>query len=143
MKVIRQSKLHFKEGNSDKVYEVDIAEVGAGEYVVNFRYGRRGSALKEGSKTTSPVGLPQAETLFNALEAEKRKKGYLTDGISGAVSVAPPVATSSKPASREEAIKHRLSLLAAGQNTFRTVWKPSKVIWLSILSTALLLQLTI
>ncbi|RYF78345.1 MAG: WGR domain-containing protein [Cytophagaceae bacterium] len=131
MKVIRQSKLHFKEGNSDKVYEVDIAEVGAGEYVVNFRYGRRGASLKEGSKTTSPVGLAQAETLFNALEAEKRKKGYLTDGVAVVVPTAAPVASVDKPASREEAIERRLIQLAAGQNTFPTAWKPSKIIWMA------------
>lgn len=133
MKVIRQAKLHFKEGNSDKVYEVDLAEVGAGEYVVNFRYGRRGAALKEGSKTTSPVGLAQAEVLFNTLEAEKRKRGYLTDGVAVVAPPAAPQATtaSDKPASREEAIDRRLNLLAAGQNTFTTTWKPSKVIWMA------------
>lgn len=131
MKLVRQSKLHFKEGNSDKVYEVDIAEVGSGEYIVNFRYGRRGSALKEGSKTSSPVSLSKAEALFNALEAEKRKKGYLTDGLSTADAVPLPITTVGKAASREEAIERRLALLAAGQNTFRTAWKPSKVIWLS------------
>ncbi|WP_375444801.1 WGR domain-containing protein [uncultured Fibrella sp.] len=131
MRVIRQAKLHFKEGNSDKVYEVDLAEVGAGEYVVNFRYGRRGAALKESSKTTSPVGLAQAEALFNALEAEKRKKGYLTDGVAVVVPTADSVVVTDKPASREEAIERRLTLLAAGQNTFPTAWKPSKVIWMA------------
>lgn len=131
MKVVKQAKLHFQEGNSDKVYQVDIAEVGEGQYVVNFRYGRRGAALKEGSKTTAPVGLAQAEVLFNALEAEKRKKGYLTDGVAVAVTAPPATAYAAKPATRTEAIIQRLTLLAAGQNPFKTVWKPSKVIWLA------------
>lgn len=131
MKLIRQSKLHFQEGNSDKVYEVDIAEVGTGQYVVNFRYGRRGAALKEGSKTTSPVDLPQAEKLFNALEAEKRKKGYLTDGVADVPIAKAPTDDAPKATSREEAVTRRINALAAGQNEFKTVWKPSKVIWMA------------
>ena len=39
MKLIKQTSLHFREGNSDKVYEIDLCEVGADAYVVNFRYG--------------------------------------------------------------------------------------------------------
>ena len=45
MRLIRQSLLWYKEGNSDKVYEIDLCEVGADKYVVNFRYGRRGAAV--------------------------------------------------------------------------------------------------
>jgi hypothetical protein len=39
MKLIKQTRLVFVEGKSDKVYEVDLCEVGANQFVVNFRYG--------------------------------------------------------------------------------------------------------
>lgn len=75
MRLVRQTQLHFREGNSDKIYEVDLCEIG-GQYLVNFRYGRRGASLKEGTKTLSPVSLEEAEILFEKLVNEKSKKGY-------------------------------------------------------------------
>src|SRR5688500_18113405 len=76
MKLIRQTVLVYREGNSDKVYEVDLCEVGVERYVVNFRYGRRGARLKEGVKTVSPVPLPDAEKVFQDLVTSKTRKGY-------------------------------------------------------------------
>jgi predicted DNA-binding WGR domain protein len=129
MKRIKESNLFFKEGNSDKVYEIDISEVGPNQYTVNFRYGRRGSPLKEGSKTTTPVGLAAAQTVFDGLELEKRKKGYQSE--SEMFQPLPTVATAidTPPATREEAILRRLAALASGQTEFKTAWKPSRVIW--------------
>lgn len=75
MKLVRQTRLHFKEGNSDKVYEVDLCEIN-GKYLVNFRYGRFGTELKEGSKTAAPVELAEAEKVFQKLIDEKARKGY-------------------------------------------------------------------
>ncbi len=75
MKLVCQTKLHFKEANSDKVYEVDLCEAGE-KYLVNFRYGRRGTELKEGTKTTNPVELAEAEKIFQKLVDEKTRKGY-------------------------------------------------------------------
>ncbi|MEZ0610266.1 hypothetical protein ACAW74_17245 [Fibrella sp. WM1] len=131
MKLVKQTKLYFKEGTSDKVYEVDLCEVGTGQYVVNFRFGKRGAALKEGSKTTAPVSLPQAEAVFNALEMEKRKKGYLSEvGLATPPPPLPdPVAPDEKPSSPDDAIRRRIRALAAGDNKAKTVWKPSRVIW--------------
>jgi predicted DNA-binding WGR domain protein len=74
LKLVRQAKLFFQEGTSDKVYEIDLCESGDG-FLVNFRYGRRGASLKEGTKTIFPVPLAEAEKVFAALEQEKRKKG--------------------------------------------------------------------
>ncbi len=76
MKLIKQTKLHFREGNSDKVYEADICEVGANQYIVNFRYGKRGANLTEGTKTVAPVDLTKAQELFDKLIKEKTAKGY-------------------------------------------------------------------
>lgn len=50
MKLIQRTTLIYQEGNSDKVYEVDLCQTGEDLYVVNFRYGRRGTNLKEGVK---------------------------------------------------------------------------------------------
>src|SRR5689334_1040790 len=78
MRLIKQSILYFKEGNSDKAYEIDLCDVGNDKYVVNFRYGRRGAKLKEGSKTPVPVYLADAATIFGELDHEKTSKRYTT-----------------------------------------------------------------
>lgn len=81
MKLIRQVILHYQKGSSDKVYEVDLCEVGANQYVVNFRYGRRGARLNEGTKTVAPEPLARAQRVFWQLVEEKQKKGYqITSG---------------------------------------------------------------
>lgn len=76
MRVIEQARLGFRDGTSDKVYEVDLVEVANGQYVVNFRFGRRGSALRDGTKTATPVALAKARTIFQKLVAEKTAGGY-------------------------------------------------------------------
>ena len=103
MKLVKQLKLYFQEGTSDKVYEIDLCESGDG-FLVNFRYGRRGAALKEGTKTIFPVPLSEAEKVFTALENEKRKKGYVAAGEAPIVTGGE--ATSSRPANdkRKKAI---------------------------------------
>ena len=73
--------LYYREGSSDKVYHVQIAEASGG-YVVNFQYGRRGSSLQSGTKTSQPVALGQAEKVYAKLVAEKKGKGY-TEGEAG------------------------------------------------------------
>lgn len=73
--------LYFRQGSSDKVYQASIEPKGDG-YVVNFAYGRRGSALTAGTKTNAPVSLVEARRLYDKLVAEKTAKGY-TPGESG------------------------------------------------------------
>lgn len=126
MKPIKQCKLFFKEGKSDKVYEIDLCEVSAGHYLVNFRYGRRGTVLKEGTKTPATVNRDEAEKLFAGLEAEKRKKGYQTVNE---VFVALPSLDEIKPDSAQGVIMHRLQDAAEGRSSFKTKWKTSRVIW--------------
>ena len=75
MKLIKRTTLHYQEGTSDKVYEVDLCQIEQA-YVVNFRYGRRGTTLKEGVKTTQPVPEAEAQKVFNQLVSSKVKKGY-------------------------------------------------------------------
>src|SRR6185436_14110631 len=73
---------------SDKVYEVDLVEVASGQYVVNFRYGRRGATLRDGTKTAVPVPLEKARAIFAELVAEKTRGGYQS-GEGDEVSAAP------------------------------------------------------
>lgn len=76
MKLVRQTCLWFQEGTSDKVYEVDLCEVGAGKYVVNFRYGKRNAALRDGTKTPAAIAQAKAEDLFTKLVQSKTSEGY-------------------------------------------------------------------
>jgi bifunctional non-homologous end joining protein LigD len=73
--VLDRADLFYKEGTSDKVYHTTIEKSGSG-YVVNYAYGRRGSALKTGSKTTSPLPESKAREVFQKLVMEKTAKGY-------------------------------------------------------------------
>ncbi|HXG67068.1 MAG TPA: HEAT repeat domain-containing protein, partial [Blastocatellia bacterium] len=111
MKLIQQSILVFQEGRSDKVYEVDLCEVGAGRYVVNFRYGRRGANLKEGTKTTTALPRADAEKIYNDLVDSKLRKGYQAAGSQAAAraSAPKPMAAPSDPDARNQAILNRLA----------------------------------
>ncbi|WP_411844990.1 WGR domain-containing protein [Roseibacillus persicicus] len=79
---IQSTTLYFREGNSDKVYQVSVDEAGDG-FTVNYAYGRRGSTLKAGTKTQQAVSREQAEKLFANLVQAKEAKGYNSgdDGI--------------------------------------------------------------
>ena len=74
-----QTTLYFKQGGSDKVYQAAIEEVEYG-FMVNFAYGKRGSTLRKGSKTSSPVDRDKAIKLFNGLIKSKKSKGY-SEGV--------------------------------------------------------------
>jgi predicted DNA-binding WGR domain protein len=125
LRLVKQIKLYFQEGTSDKVYEIDLCESGDG-FLVNFRYGRRGAALKDGTKTIFPVELAEAEKVFHALEHEKRKKGYVAAGETAIItsSVPSPTAGTDK---RKKAIVKLLKAAAAGDE--HESWKLSRMIW--------------
>lgn len=127
MKLLKQSKLFFKEGNSDKVYEIDLCEVGNNQYVVNFRFGKRGSTLKDGTKTDKPVSLNSAQQVFDTLEAEKRRKGYQSE--QEMFQALPALAELASTNTTENAILKRLQGFIDGKNLFKSEWKPSRVIW--------------
>lgn len=90
MRLQQQETLYFQNEKSDKIYQVDLCEVTGGMYLVNFRYGRRGKPLREGTKTDQPIALAAARKVFDKLVAEKIKKGYSTSGTP-APAAAPPV----------------------------------------------------
>jgi HEAT repeat protein len=126
LKLVKQVLLFFQEGSSDKVYEIDLCETSAHEYLVNFRYGRRGSALKEGTKTIFPVPLSEAEKVFDALEQEKRKKGY---AAAGEVAIQEDFSPES-PKKGEKRKKTILKILRAILNEEEhETWPVSRIIW--------------
>ena len=85
--VIESVELRYQEGTSDKVYRASIERSGGG-YVVNFAYGRRGSALNTGTKTESPMPLAGAEAVYRKLVQSKAAKGYRVHGGGGSQSIA-------------------------------------------------------
>jgi len=67
--------LYFKQGSSDKVYQAGI-EPKNGKYVVNYAYGRRGTTLATGTKTSTAVDYDAAKAIYDKLVKEKQAKGY-------------------------------------------------------------------
>lgn len=133
MKLIKQTQLHLQEGNSDKVYEIDLCQVGEGQYVVNFRYGRRGASLNEGTKTVQPVSMNKAQAVFDDLVKDKTKKGYKDvsgKGIAGTEYTAKPSGDLPPDEARQAAILRRLQLAVNTPNAaLHKKWKPSRVAW--------------
>lgn len=128
MKLFRSIQLFFQEGNSDKVYEIDLLESGPDAYVVNFRYGRRGGTLKDGTKTVFPVPLAEAEKLFKELENEKRKKGYAAEGEDAnfIADLKPLKSEKSNNARHKTVVK---LLKAALNDDEHESWPVSRIIW--------------
>jgi len=90
---LSQVALHCKDGSSDKLYIIQVQEetTAAGtKYKTVGYYGRRGGTLNTSQKFEGP-SLAAANAKSNALEKEKRGKGYddYTDPIPGMPSAAP------------------------------------------------------
>ena len=73
--------LFYREGSSDKTYQLQLVEQ-SGQWVVNFQYGRRGSSLKAGTKTQTPVDYAKAKKIYDKIKNEKTTEGY-TEGADG------------------------------------------------------------
>jgi bifunctional non-homologous end joining protein LigD len=78
-----QTTLYYREGSSDKIYQAFIETTAEGCHV-RFAYGRRGSTLTTGTKTTHPVTLAEAGVIYDKLVRSKLAKGY-TPGEDGKV----------------------------------------------------------
>ncbi|AHM62898.1 hypothetical protein D770_23265 [Flammeovirgaceae bacterium 311] len=128
MQIIKDASLFFREGNSDKVYELELQQAGTGEYVVNFRYGRRGTALREGTKTIFPVSLAEAERVYEKLLKEKTDKGYQHTG-SASHGLQPPLkATAAAAQEQEDKILEYLQIASRGRWQ-DDHWKLSRLVW--------------
>jgi hypothetical protein len=49
MQIIKRTTLLYQAGSSAKVYEIDLCQIGDNRYVVNSRYGKQDTVLKEKS----------------------------------------------------------------------------------------------
>jgi len=119
LKLVKQKILYFSEGKSDKVYEVDMCE-NEDLFVVNFRYGRRATNLREGTKTVFPVSYEEALQVFNKLIESKEKKGYSENGT-----IAKSIKTTVNSLREETILKY---LQQAFYKTYTRNWKVSRII---------------
>jgi predicted DNA-binding WGR domain protein len=92
MELIKRTTLHYQAGTSDKLYEIDLCRLSDDRYLVNFRYGRRGKTLKDGTKTKQAMPLAEADRLYSKLISSKLAEGYqrVTD-LSGSTSATPQI----------------------------------------------------
>jgi len=98
--------LYFNSGSADKVYQASLEKAEEIGFVVNFAYGRRGGALKSGSKTPQPVPYEVAKKAYDKLVTAKMKKGYAPKPGEG---VAPPVTLHGKEAVQTDWIPQLLN----------------------------------
>jgi len=78
----QQISLYYRDQHSDKEYHVQLIDLGDRSCLVQFQYGRRGTSLTAGTKTSAPVGRLKAQAIYDKLVKEKTAKGY-TPGESG------------------------------------------------------------
>ena len=71
----QSTTLYYRDHASDKVYHVSLDPSGD-LFLVNFAYGRRGSTLNTGTKTSCPVDYDEAKRIYDKLVREKQAKGY-------------------------------------------------------------------
>ncbi|MEM9539033.1 MAG: WGR domain-containing protein [Cyanobacteria bacterium P01_E01_bin.42] len=132
MELIRRKILLYQAGRSEKIYQVDLYRLEGDRYLVNFRYGRRGKELKEGSKTVDPVKLQKAERLFNQLVSSKLASGYRDVGEETNIEyTAPTPSSESSPRpqlSSSEDPRHQAILMRLA-NRNEEKWPLDRIIW--------------
>jgi bifunctional non-homologous end joining protein LigD len=84
-----ETSLYYAQGSSDKEYHIQLEKKGRG-YVVNFKYGRRGSSLKSGTKTTAPIPLEDAQKIYSKLLKEKMSGGYVEGSNTNSIAIDSP-----------------------------------------------------
>lgn len=135
MQLSQRTTLLYQDDKSDKVYEVDLVQVGDLLYVVNFRYGKRGKNLREGSETASALPEAEARRAFDRLVTSKTRKGYvdvtgqdLSQLVPSTVSAKTPAKPKQErdPAARNQAILARLQAEVRGESPVITKYKKTK-----------------
>jgi bifunctional non-homologous end joining protein LigD len=107
---MKEVKLFFQEGSSDKVYYARVVPAGAAVYDVVVQWGRRGSTLSQGKKAVK-VSLEKAQATLDKLVRAKLNKGY--EAMSGTVKpaeVAPPMGEGS--GSKATGVRKRVGRVA-------------------------------
>lgn len=137
MKLIRQTCLFKQEATRLLIYEIDLCEVGANasgqaQFVVNFRQGQQGRALRDGTKTAMPVREARAERIYGDLVAGLLEKGYSSRRPAPGAPMPAPTPAVVAPASappapalppREAEIVSRLRNDGSGQPLDRVIWR--------------------
>jgi hypothetical protein len=135
MKSVQKISLWMSEGTSDKIYEVELFETGNGKFVVNFRYGRRGAALRDGTKTPLPTDRAPADVIYNKLVASKKKEGYIEVGApadsAATKAVDDKILVTSDKQTLAEYVLARLknSLHPDFEEPEKGEWKFSRIVW--------------
>lgn len=124
MQLISHTTLIYQAGSSDKIYEIDLCQTGENRYLVNFRYGRRGTTLKEGTKTIQAIPLAEAVRVFDKLVDSKIQKGYRDSQQPISNPSAPPVIT----ATISNDVRHQV-ILQHLANRNDSKWSLDRVIW--------------
>ncbi|WP_373541018.1 WGR domain-containing protein [Chamaesiphon sp.] len=134
MQLIQRQTLVYQAGNSDKVYEVDLCQIALDRYLVNYRYGRRGGNLREGTETVAAVPLAAAQKAFDRLVRSKLTKGYQVAGTAATEPVSAPISVPVRSEDlevRNQAILARLTAAVQHRNAVVTAkqWQLDRVIW--------------
>jgi hypothetical protein len=113
VKLIKQVSLLNDSGNQEKIYEIDLCEVGADQFVVNFRFGPKGGNLRDGSKTVVPVPEAEAQRIFDKMVQRQLGKGFYDSADPKPTPQAPtaakkPRSTTFDPKARADALVTRL-----------------------------------
>ena len=102
--IVKSVSLHYTDGGrSDKVYNIQIEEVGPNQFDVTGYNGKRGGTLTARKQNDSPVSLTEAQRLFAELEHNKvnhRKTPYVVGSRNG--SATPPTPQPSSPTTNHE-----------------------------------------
>ena len=102
--IVKSVSLHYTDGGrSDKVYNIQIEEVGPNRFDVTGYNGKTGGTLTPRKQNDSPVSLSEAERLFAELEHKKvnhRTTPYVVLSRNGATT--PSTAQPSSPTTTHE-----------------------------------------
>jgi hypothetical protein len=102
--IVKSVSLHYTDGGrSDKVYNIQIEEVGPNQFDVTGYNGKTGGTLTPRKQNDSPVSLSEAERLFTELEHKKvnhRTTPYVVLSRNGAAT--PPTPQPSSPTTTQE-----------------------------------------
>lgn len=128
MILVKEQLLHYRDSISDKVYEVALFQLSENEFVVNFKFGRRGSRLQEGTKTVYPVAREAAESIFDKLVTQKVAKGYRRIHDRRELDQSVKQESNDGDDIRKDKVLHYLESFANG--TPQAInWKLSRIIW--------------
>lgn len=132
MRLLRQYSLTYSRPGSTKtkVFEIDLCEVGSDKHVVNYRYGRQGHPLRDGTRTITPISHAAAMREFEQLLSEKQQSGYVIadqydrNPVSAPAPLPKPAPTVTPP--QHTSPLHTLTASSAQQHVLNPLWSGPK-----------------